>query len=395
MSADDPTDGAHGLPASSVEQQVPGEQKDKDDRGQFPGGEGGLEALTLLSAAELAAGSSFSGKLRVSERKLAANRANAQRSTGPRTEAGKGRSRLNGLKRRPVRLMGLAEARTLNQEPMAAEELYRELIKPFEPVPAIVARHFQDQARLYLELEAWERIRDAQLEDRWQHGLIERRRQFYDMDRDLKGGLKEMLEGGLIGLENSGGKFKKVAVYLAALKEHLDRREFGSIAPILQTLYGKDLNPGYDRAQTICIRSERLMNPQEGEPVSEAEFRNLLELVEAEEQDAATAYGLHLDEKTMTRSACLAQLGPTRQDYWRDRRGERLRQAIDRKQWLILSLLQQLGLAEKCRSKYRRDRSESTPSPPKKSRKRSQQVLSDQQKYAKKRQNRTQPNPPR
>lgn len=395
MAVDDPTVSTANPTESKDGRQVRGENDDKDDRSQASGDEGEAEQLTLLSAAELAAGNPSSGTILVSERKLAANRANAQRSTGPRTTAGKERSRLNGLKRRPVRLLGLAEARTLNQEPMAAEELYRELIKPFEPVPAIVARHFQDQARLYLELEAWERIRDAQLEDRWEHGLLERRRLFYAMDRDLKGGLKEVLDAGLISLEDSGGKFKKIAIYLGTLKEHLNHHEFGALAPVLQNLYDKDLNPGYDRAQTICIRCERLMNPKEGEPVSEAEFQNLLELVEAEEQDAATAYGLHLDEKTMTRSGRLAQLGPTQQDYWMDRRGERLRQAIDRKQWLILSLLQQFGLANRCRPQPGSRRAESAPSPHKKSTKRTQQVLSNQQKHAQKRQKRTQPNPPR
>src|SRR5206468_1622543 len=33
----------------------------------------------------------------VTEKKLAANRANAKKSTGPRTQAGKGRSKLNGV----------------------------------------------------------------------------------------------------------------------------------------------------------------------------------------------------------------------------------------------------------------------------------------------------------
>jgi hypothetical protein len=360
-----------------------------------PGGDIQPQVLTLVTAAELSGGDPPSASGQVSDRKRAANRANSLLSTGPRTEAGKERSRLNGLKRRPVRLMGLAESRTLNQEPLAAEELYQELIEPFEPVPALVARHFQDLARLYLELEAWERIRDAQLEDRWQHGLLERRRLFYAMDRDLKGGLKEVLERGLASLEDSGGKFKKQAVYLGALQEHLKRREFDALAPILQTLYGKDLNPGYDRAQTICIRCERLMNPGRGEPVSEAEFQNLQELVEAEEQEAMTAYGLHLDEKTMTRQACLSQLGPTRQDYWMDRRGEHLRQAIDRKQWLILGLLQALGLANSCRPKQQPKRRKTAPSPPKKSTKRSQEVVSNQQKHAKKGQKRSQPKPPR
>ena len=147
--------------------------------GDEPGGRDQPIELFLPSSSALEGADAPAESGEASDRKRAANRANSLLSTGPRTEAGKKRSRLNGLKRRPVRLLGLAEARTLNQEPLAAEELYQELIKPFEPVPALVARHFQDLARLYLELEAWERIRDAQLEDRWQHGLLARRRMFY------------------------------------------------------------------------------------------------------------------------------------------------------------------------------------------------------------------------
>ncbi|HEY6291200.1 MAG TPA: hypothetical protein VI455_06500, partial [Terriglobia bacterium] len=86
-----------------------------------------------------------------SERKLAANRANAARSTGPQTELGKQRVILN-LQPPCPRLLGLAHARTLNQEPGMAEALYRRLIAPYEPAPPLLALHFQDLARLCLEL---------------------------------------------------------------------------------------------------------------------------------------------------------------------------------------------------------------------------------------------------
>src|SRR6516164_8193806 len=139
---------------------------------------------------------------RASDRKIAANRANARKSTGPRTQEGKRRVSLNGQKRRAIRLLGLAEARTLRQEPGAAEKLYRELIAPYEPAPALLASHFEDLARLRLELEAWERIRDAQLEARWQQSDIERRRAYYEMERDLPGKADEILEHGVYSLQD-------------------------------------------------------------------------------------------------------------------------------------------------------------------------------------------------
>ena len=74
---------------------------------------------------------------RISPRKAAANRADAQRSTGPRTERGLDQI-VKNLPALPVaRLLGLAEARTLKLEPGAAEALYRKLIAPYEPAPPL------------------------------------------------------------------------------------------------------------------------------------------------------------------------------------------------------------------------------------------------------------------
>ncbi len=58
----------------------------------------------------------------------------------------------------------------------SGEELYRELISPYQrpgqPAPPMLATHFHDLARLRLELEAWEHIRDAQIEERWRQSAI-------------------------------------------------------------------------------------------------------------------------------------------------------------------------------------------------------------------------------
>lgn len=100
-----------------------------------------------------------------SERTMAANRANARKSTGPRTERGKGIVSLNALKPSP-RLLGLVEWKTLGQQPGSAERLYEELMAAYRPVTPMLALHFQDFARLHMELETSERIRDARIEHR-------------------------------------------------------------------------------------------------------------------------------------------------------------------------------------------------------------------------------------
>jgi hypothetical protein len=337
---------------------------------------------------------------RTSDRRVAANRANGQKSTGPRTALGKERSSMNGLKRRSVRLLGLFEAKTLRQEPGAAEQLYRELIKPYQPLPPLLAMHFQDLARLHLELETSECIRDATLEHRWQQADIEKRRKFYEMESDLPATPKEVFEGGICRIEASAAKFKKQAHYLGLLREQLERRNF-DLGNVLQLLYGKDFDPEHDRGQTICSRCRKLMSgewqlpseQQEGN-IDEEQLEGLLDLVALEEDDALTGYRLKLDEKTVTRAACIAALAPTSDDRLMELQAERLRRAIDRKQWVINGLLQTLRPAEAAKPDANPGPGPEHPLPPhKKSGKRSQEVICNQQNDAKTHEIRTEPKP--
>ena len=141
-------------------------------------------------------------------RRRAASQANGRKSRGPVTLEGKQRSSQNA--RKPLdRLLGLTEARTLHHEPGAALKLYRELIAPYEPAPALLARHFQDLARLYLELEACESIRDALLDHRAQQNTIEVPSRYHEMDAELDVAPKEVFERGLQDLPDSPAKLKK------------------------------------------------------------------------------------------------------------------------------------------------------------------------------------------
>jgi len=306
------------------------------------------EAEQSGTAPSETAGDESKGLLRkISARKLESNRANAQKSTGPRTERGKKRVSLNGfMRRRSVRLLGLAEARTLRQEPGAAERLYEELIAPYQPAPAILVMHFQDLARLHLELEAWERIRDAQLEHRWQQNDVERRKRYQEMQADLPGTPQEQVERGLCRMDDSAAKFKRQAECLEILKKHLEHRDF-DIEHVLHVLWGNELQPDNYRAQIICIRCRKLMS-SEGKGVTKKQLQPLIELIDEEYRDAMSSYLLKLDEKTMTRFACLAGLGATTvEDQRLLRQGQSLRQAIDRKQRVINSVLRMLGLSKK------------------------------------------------
>ena len=153
--------------------------------------------------------------------------------------------------------MGLSDTRILNQEPGAALRIYRELITPYEPVPPILALHFQDLARLYLELQAWERIRDARLEHRWQQVDLQRRRLFYEMERDMLSPAKEVFASGLQYLPDSPAKFKEQAEALEILTFKLRQNEY-NLENVLHKLYGERLEAVSSQAQVIVVRCKAM-----------------------------------------------------------------------------------------------------------------------------------------
>jgi len=73
------------------------EQKNHRDRAQLPREESTSESVNARAAADLN-NDAAERKRPISEKKLAANRANAQRSTGPKTTAGKANSSRNSYK---------------------------------------------------------------------------------------------------------------------------------------------------------------------------------------------------------------------------------------------------------------------------------------------------------
>jgi hypothetical protein len=286
------------------------------------------------------------GKKATSVRRRAASQANGRKSRGPVTEAGKSRSSQNA--RKPTdRLLGLTEVRTLHHQPGAALKLYREMIAPYEPAPALLARHIQDLARLYLELEALECIRDATLDHRAQQTTIHVRSSYREMDAELGVAPKEVFERGLHDLPDSPAKLKRQVDCLDTLKYHIERRDFDKIGPALRLLYGNELNPKSEEAKLVCIDCQRLMDPESGEPPSDQELSELLSLVDQQQQWAMSGYELELDKRTVTGSAAIARLAPQREDQWMYLQVERLRSAIDRKQWVITGLLQTPSLADR------------------------------------------------
>jgi len=279
----------------------------------------------------------------VSDQKIAANRANAEKSTGPRTPEGKERSRINAFKYCSIRLLGAAEFKTVRMIPGEAEKLYQQLMTPYEPVPPMLALHFQDLARLHLELEAWERIRDAYLEHRGQQNELEMARRLQEIARDLPRISRETQ--GLYRVEDSVAKFEAIINSLMLLDSQLHKRKInGDTDNVVKSLYGWDLNSDHDRGQEICYRWQALLS-RKSRPTRKA-IQHLRDLVAIELQDARFAHTLRRNEKDMTPCACMAGLeANTIEEQRMFRHGQALRQAVDRKQGVINRLLRVLGLA--------------------------------------------------
>jgi hypothetical protein len=156
------------------------------------------------------------------------------------------------------------------------------------------------------------------------------RRLYRDMDRELGVPPKDVFEKGLCSIKDSPAKLRMQCDALAVLKTQLERHDFEAMGPALRQLYGNALDPGYQRAQLICIDCQQLMDPQ-GESFADEDLKLLVPLVDREIEGAMDGYELELDERTKTGEAPVAELAPTRQDVWFNLEIDRVRRAVDRK----------------------------------------------------------------
>jgi hypothetical protein len=253
------------------------------------------------------------------------------------------------LQRRYERLLGLPEANILDKQPGAAVHLYTELAAPYQPIPPLLAMHFRDLARLQLELEAWEAIRDAEMEYRAQQTRLEIQRRRREMERSLDSFALEIYEKGIWRLPDSFAKLKEQTTYCVILADQIRKRDFSTVKMLLERLYGKDLHPDHERGRMICLGCRSLIDPEHHPPLTEDNFSVVLGWLEAEERDVIEARIAAEEQMELTLAAGRARLAPTREDHWMNRQGDRLRQAIDRKMRFTPVLLKALGLAYESR----------------------------------------------
>ena len=121
----------------------------------------------------------------ISERKLAANRENAKKSTGPKTPAGKAFSRRNALKH-GLFATNITDFEELGEDPKQYEELLDGLWNQYEPIGKVEEILVERIAFCYWRLKRASRYEHAvNLADRRDYLLAELREQAFPADLPL------------------------------------------------------------------------------------------------------------------------------------------------------------------------------------------------------------------
>jgi hypothetical protein len=295
----------------------------------------------------------------VSPRRIAANRRNALKSTGPRTAEGKRRSRLNAS-RRPLCAESFRQAmRGLDEDPREFEQLHRDLIDSCQPANALEAMLVEDLAKLWWNKGRAERAQAGVQIQQVERLQVERQREFHEINRVSSAQSRDELAlVGLLRAKDCKGKFEDILTFLDVLMAHIKRAEnLEKAEDFLEVMYGVQptLRGSMILSHLRCLR-QRPEQPNQGTPApegatpcgnaraggeSESSVRSaLMHLLKEERKQVAEEYELFLREhreiSPAARDACLA---PTDARWtWILRLDNYLDRQIERKVRMLLRL---------------------------------------------------------
>jgi hypothetical protein len=291
---------------------------------------------------------------RLSHRKIAANRENARKSTGPRTPAGKRRVSLNAL-RHGLCPKALGQTMLeLGESPRDFAQLHLALVSSLQPANAVEAKLVEDLAGLW-----WKKDRA----DRAQVGLqayevkkleMEQLRRASQMNRQSFDATDaEVVEAGLLRAKDCPGKFDAALTFLNLVVRLVEQRDYNQEAEVaLQALYGKvppwrgsNILGFFRRLQDGELGTAEASASQGAEVAADASpgetLRACLLLQLHEEiRDVLEDYELFRTEHLTLSSAMVhACLAPTDARWtWMLRLDNSLERQIDRKLKLLLRL---------------------------------------------------------
>lgn len=192
-----------------------------------------------------------------SESRLAANRANAKKSTGPRTEEGKAASKKNSLRH------GLtAKTVVLDVEDPAEYQAFRShVIASFAPAPGAEQLLAEELADSLWRLKRAQRIETAAMD----HYLDTLKREIHPDDAEQRAGLDSGIGLGVVIGEEHAGAFQKLFRYVGASERYYLRLQ----AQLLK-LQAERRRNGFVSSAPVQPVKVRQVVPENGSRVSAA-----------------------------------------------------------------------------------------------------------------------------
>jgi len=305
----------------------------------------------------------------LSPQRLAANRKNAQLSTGPRAAAGKQNSKFNAVKHGAYaadenhRQVMLA----LGEDPEKFEALKQQLMTAYGPGDALWETQIDDLAKLYWRRDRLERAqtgmmrRALQAVEDWQH---QRRQEMAGATFDAS--QPDSLDLPMAESADPGVRLRKLLSFLEVIREQVRQRTFGHRQlAVLEASYRNRM--GW-RAARLCMLLRFFAEFVEGrkreywegvleelaeedeeqaprdEQMSETQYQQLLqellrlldEEIAAVQEEFQYAEKVNEEKAAIERDACLAPAG----EEWKMmlRQEAALDRSIDRKVRILLAL---------------------------------------------------------
>ena len=222
----------------------------------------------------------------LSPKSLQARRANARKSTGPRTERGKRRVALNSLRHGSFARWPWRSMLALDEDPRDYRRLLEELLAAHRPANPAQRLLVEDIALLRWRKQRNQRAQEGlvlQSLEKLKQVRLQHERQVTQDTIDFPA--EEALNNGLLSVKDSPAKFKEVWRLLKLVQEEVDRRGFSEEGHnLLLNIYGP--HPSLRGVQILAFYRRLLTSgcPVEQEPDRDA--RGELSTVPAADSDA-------------------------------------------------------------------------------------------------------------
>jgi hypothetical protein len=271
------------------------------------------------------------------ERELEARRANARKSTGPRTDAGKQRARLNALKHGGYATdeVFADSLKALGEDPAEFDSLLASLVEAREPADAVESLLVEEVAQLYWKRTRLDRketaLEAAQLRQYDEDRRLRRmraRREYNDMPQGL------MNQEGLRRNLTTCGRFQDALRLLREAHAMAQRNEFtDEFNGKVRFLYASY----YDVGSVLRMDQPDMRRATPGTPEFESRKVNIETILEAEIRAVEAEYQLFIERNAEDDANERLAAGMLPLDQWTaiTRQQNALDRALDRKMRLL------------------------------------------------------------